>query len=137
MARPELSENYADREKQSRERPDGPARPTMVEARETIPVAKTTELPGQRESICAEADRLVSEDRQKDYGHPLDDFGKTAKIWSAILGCPVTEEQVALCMIGVKQSRLCNTPDHRDSLVDIAGYAKTHALVTEERKRRG
>jgi len=89
------------------------------------------------ESVCQEADRLVSTDRQDVYGHPLDDFGKTARIWSAILGCDVTEEQVALCMIGVKVSRLCNTPDHRDSLVDIAGYAKTHDLVTEERRRRG
>jgi hypothetical protein len=27
------------------------------------------------ESVCVEAHRLVSVDRQGDYGHPLDDFG--------------------------------------------------------------
>lgn len=88
------------------------------------------------ESICQEADRIVSADRQEVYGHPLDDFSKTAGIWSAILGVEVSAEQVALCMIGVKISRLLNTPDHRDSMVDIAGYAKTHYLVREERQRR-
>jgi hypothetical protein len=31
-------------------------------------------------------------------------------------------EDVALMMVLMKVARLCNTPDHRDSLVDICGY---------------
>lgn len=87
------------------------------------------------ESILEEAQRLVHGDRQSAYGHPLDDFTRTAAIWSAILEVPVTAEQVGLCMIGVKISRLCNSYK-RDSAVDIAGYAATIQMVVEERRRR-
>jgi hypothetical protein len=80
------------------------------------------------------ANKLVGGDRQNVYGHPLTDFSRTAKLWSAILGVEVTAEQVALCMMLVKISRLCQTPDHIDSIVDIAGYALTYEMVVEKRK---
>lgn len=79
--------------------------------------------------------KLVGGDRQKNYGHPLTDFTKTAKIWSAVLGMDVTPRQVALCMIGVKISRLVQTPGHKDSVVDIAGYLQTYWMVMEEEER--
>ena len=88
------------------------------------------------ESILEEAQRLVHGDRQSAYGHPLDDFTRTAAIWSAILEVPVTAEQVGLCMIGVKISRQCNAP-RRDNMTDAAGYAATVQMVVEERDRRG
>lgn len=87
------------------------------------------------ETILQEAQRLVHGDRQADYGHPIDDFSRTAKLWSAILGFPVTAEQVGLCMCAVKISRLCNGLK-RDSLVDLAGYAATVQMVIDERHRR-
>lgn len=87
------------------------------------------------ETILQEAQRLVHGDRQAAYGHPLDDFTKTAAIWSAILGCQVTAEQVGLCMIGVKISRQCNAA-RRDNMTDAAGYAATVQMVVEERARR-
>lgn len=87
------------------------------------------------ETILEEAQRLVHGDRQADYGHPLDDFSRTAKLWSAILGFPVTAEQVGLCMCAVKISRHCNRPK-RDNLTDLAGYAATVQMVHEERARR-
>lgn len=37
-------------------------------------------------------------------------------------------------MIQVKIARLLNTPDHLDSVVDIAGYANTYALILERLK---
>lgn len=86
------------------------------------------------ETICQEADRLVSSDRQSVYGHPFNDFTKTGRLWAVVLGLPeVTPEQVALCLAMVKVSRLLNSPDHRDSLVDLCGYAKTYHLVRERR----
>jgi len=88
------------------------------------------------ETVTQEANRLVHGDRGAIYSHPLDDFGRTAKMVSAILGVPVSEEQVALIMIAVKASRLTNSPDHRDSVVDIAGYAECYWMVREERERR-
>jgi hypothetical protein len=87
------------------------------------------------ESVLLEAQRLVHGDRGADYGHPLDDFSRTAKLWSAILGQDVTPEQVGLCMCAVKLSRQCNKPK-RDNLVDLAGYAETVNMVIEETTRR-
>ena len=87
------------------------------------------------ETILQEAQRLVHGDRQADYGHPLDDFTRTAAMWSAILGYRVTAEQVGLCMCAVKISRECNRPK-RDNLTDLAGYAATVQMVKEERDRR-
>lgn len=82
------------------------------------------------ETILEEANRLVNGPRQGDYGHPLEDFRRTAAIWSAILGVEVTPQQVGLCMIGVKLSRECNG-HKRDNLVDAAGYAQTVQMVEE------
>lgn len=87
------------------------------------------------EPITQEANRLVTTERGAAYGHPLDDFSKIAQIWSALLGCTVTPEQVGLCMIGVKLSREVNA-HKRDTLVDIAGYAQTVQMVHDERTRR-
>lgn len=90
----------------------------------------------KKESILMEAERIVNGPRQQDYGHPLDDFTKTAAMWSPIFGVAVTAEQVALAMVCVKLSRLLNTPSHHDSQVDIAGYIQTYNMVRTERDRR-
>jgi hypothetical protein len=88
------------------------------------------------ETVCQEADRLVSGDRGSAYGHPLDNFTHTGRLWAPILGLDeVTPEQVALCMIGVKLSRECHK-SKRDNATDIAGYAKCLDLVREEKARR-
>lgn len=86
-------------------------------------------------NILEEATRLVHGNRGADYGHPLDDFSRTAAMWSAILGTPVTAEQVGLCMCAVKISRQCNRPKD-DNLVDLAGYAETVNMVIRERAAR-
>jgi hypothetical protein len=43
--------------------------------------------------------------------------------WSLTLDHPVTPAQVMLCMIDLKLTRLAHDPTHRDSLVDVIGYA--------------
>jgi hypothetical protein len=88
------------------------------------------------ETVLQEADRLVSGDRGSYYGHPLDDFTRTGRMWAAILDLPeVTPEQVGLCMAALKISREVHR-HKRDNIVDLAGYAKTVQLVVEERSRR-
>lgn len=87
------------------------------------------------ETVTQEADRLVSGDRGSSYGHPLDDFSKTAVLWSVILGVRVTAEQVAKCMAQVKVSRELNR-HKRDNLVDECGYVKCLDMVIDERIRR-
>lgn len=98
---------------------------------ETAPQSETP--PPTSTSICAEADRLVDTDRGAVYGHPSQDFGRTGKLWADFLGLPepLAPWQVGLMMVLLKVSRLAQTPDHRDSLVDIAGYAKTVDMCRE------
>jgi len=62
-------------------------------------------------------------ERGEKYGSMLDNHIRIARLWSVLLDTEVTPEQVALCMIAVKQARLMETPDHDDSWQDILGYA--------------
>ena len=86
------------------------------------------------ESILDEAKRITGGVRHDDYGHPRDDFDRTARMWTGILadrlrdGAEVTTMDVPLCMIAVKLARQAHT-HKRDNLVDIAGYARTAAMV--------
>lgn len=60
--------------------------------------------------------------RQDSYGDPLANHDRIARIWSTILGVQVYPYQVALCMAGVKISRLVSDPSKIDSWVDAAAY---------------
>ena len=92
-------------------------------------------------TVLEEALDIVFGAREKAYGHPRDDFARIANLWNAYcrnraedadVHNAVFEFQpydVAYMMILLKMSRLTATPDHRDSIVDIAGYAATAARV--------
>ena len=83
-----------------------------------------------RPSILQEAEEITRQ-RQSSYGHPMYDYTRTAKMWSAILGHEVTADQAIKCMIAMKLSRLSATPGHRDSVVDMVGYGKCLDQVLE------
>lgn len=87
------------------------------------------------EDIASYAAQLVSEERNNQYGHPLDNYNRAAQIWSVILGADVSAEQVALCMIGMKIAREVHKPK-ADTIVDIIGYALTLHMVEVERAKR-
>lgn len=80
-------------------------------------------------TVLDEATQLTDRTRKDVYAHPSINFERIARMWSVILGVEVTAEQHALCMIAVKLSRLVETPGHRDSLIDLAGYARTIELL--------
>jgi hypothetical protein len=84
----------------------------------------------KRDNILQEADRITSGDRRKEYGSAKQSFGTIARLWSTVLGFQVTPMQVALCMIQLKVARQMNG-HKRDSLVDIAGYARTAEMLEE------
>ena len=88
------------------------------------------------ETILAEADRIAGECRSRDYGHPLDNHERIAAIWNVQLGprlsAPITALDVAIMMVGLKLARLVNSPNHRDSLVDAAGYIKCADMIQTE-----
>ena len=82
-----------------------------------------------------EAAKAISGARADDYGSAETNFKRIADMWSAILGHPVSVEQFAQCMIALKLGRLSNSPDHRDSWVDIAGYVGCIGQIHDERNR--
>ena len=93
-----------------------------------------------RVKILDEASKITSEDRQAVYGHPADDFAKVATMAQPILDSDLDPRlKHALYMVQVKVARLLNTPDHIDSIVDLAGYANTYSMVLEriEQEKKG
>ena len=85
-----------------------------------------------REVTLDDASNLISVDRDAEYGPAQESFARIATIWTAIFGFHVTEKQVALAMSGVKMARLAYQHDHRDSWVDMAGYAALGSEVIEQ-----
>ena len=82
------------------------------------------------QGILEEALKLTTDDRQKVYSHPAEDFARVVEMAGPILRSSIDPRlKHALYMIQVKIARLLVTPNHRDSLVDIAGYANTYAMV--------
>jgi hypothetical protein len=93
--------------------------------------------PSPDESILDEAKRITEGVRRAEYGAPADDFGRAAYMWTGILarklreGESVTAMDIPLCMVAIKLARQSHH-HKRDNLVDIAGYARTAAMVAGE-----
>lgn len=74
-------------------------------------------------SILTDALAATSGPRQEAYGRPQDNWARTAEIASAMLGRQISPSECCKVALAMKFARLRQTPDHRDSIVDIAGYA--------------
>lgn len=78
--------------------------------------------------ILREAIEKIEGDRNRDYGAPHEDFERTAALLNS-LGYrgpgdrDITGSDWAVIAICAKLSRLVESPDHEDSVQDIAGYA--------------
>lgn len=83
-------------------------------------------------TLTEEAYAIVSGARQENYDHPLHNFKRIAQIWSVILDKEVTEEQVGLCMVGLKLAREV-FKHNRDNFVDLIGYALTTDAVVRSK----
>lgn len=82
------------------------------------------------ETILEEAARVVSDDRGHHYGPPHVNHARTAKLWSAYLGHEITAEQVCMLNILQKIGRSMHQIT-RDTLVDIAGYARNVEMIAD------
>ena len=74
-------------------------------------------------------------DRNLNYGQPESNFDNISGAWMLWIDLrhgievPLDSNDVAAMMIMMKLVRLANTPEHRDSKVDIAGYAACWADI--------
>lgn len=87
-----------------------------------------------RRSILAEAAAVVDGDRQRDYGSPAENHGRTAALWSAYLQTSISAADVCVLNILQKLSRerYCAK---RDNLVDVAGYAENLDRIRQAQAR--
>lgn len=78
-----------------------------------------------RSSILTEANGIVNGARANVYGGPEDSFRTIAGLWSVYLKTehPLDPADVAAMLALMKIARIQQSPNHRDSWVDIAGYA--------------
>lgn len=78
-------------------------------------------------SVLKEAQTIIYGDREKTYGHPAKNLEAIATMWNAYLKSvgdrALTAQDVCVMMVLLKSARLANDPSHRDSSVDICGYA--------------
>jgi hypothetical protein len=84
-----------------------------------------------RSDLLTLADELVNGDRNNQYGDPIQDFARTADMWTAYLsgvaeregGVIIQPSDVAAMMGLLKISRIAWSPNKQDSWADLAGYA--------------
>jgi hypothetical protein len=94
----------------------------MTSGNEETPT--TNEPTTLRVEALLEAARIISGERNKQYGGPEENFERIAKIWEIIFGIPVSNEDVAMAMVAVKVARYASKSGYQpDTWVDIAGYA--------------
>jgi hypothetical protein len=76
----------------------------------------------ERAAVLREAEALINGDRADQYGDAADTYGAVALIWQALTGRAYTAREVLLMLAGMKLARQ-RLYVHRDSAVDLAGYA--------------
>lgn len=89
-----------------------------------------------KKTMLEEAGNIVDGARRKNYGTPERNFIRIARFWQAYFDntgrkIEITAADVSPMMRLMKEARLCESPDHYDSHVDIIGYTLTGAEVNE------
>jgi len=93
--------------------------------------APTKYRPPSEENVAETAQSLVGGDRQDQYGHPIEDFTRTAGVINALYGTEFGPRDIPIIMMAVKLSRVIQSPSKRDSIVDLIGYGLTYEMVAE------
>lgn len=98
----------------------------------TAPVAPTdtpTDTPTTRAEILDAAKKIVTGDREKQYGKPEDNFAVIAEFWTTYIGHPISSEDVAIMMALLKIARIRSGNYKADSFVDGVGYLSLAAEI--------
>lgn len=95
-----------------------------------------SDAPCTRAGILAEAARIVTQDRNVMHGEPEQTFALIAAYWSAHLGIPVTETDVAALMTLFKLARLKANPSNPENWVDGCGYLACGGEIAAQQAKR-
>lgn len=100
-----------------------------------------TDTPTTRAEILDAAKKIVTGDREKQYGSPEDNFAVIARFWEVYLsercvggGAEVTlnPDDVAMLMALMKVARIMTGTFKGDSYIDACGYLACAAEIAEE-----
>ena len=97
-----------------------------------------------RNEILRAAEKIVSGERQEQYGSPEDNFATIAHYWECYLDAraknagtgasfTLSADDVAAMMILFKAGRLSTGAGSADTWIDIAGYAACGGQIQTER----
>jgi len=78
---------------------------------------------------------VVTADRRDIYGDPQDTYRRVAALRTVVDECPDPQVREIIGMVATKLVRLVQTPEHLDSWIDVAGYARTAAMLLDGRQR--
>lgn len=88
-----------------------------------------TDTPITRAEILDAAKKIVTWDREKQYGKPEDNFAVIAEFWTTYIGHPISSEDVAIMMALLKIARIRSGNYKADSFVDGVGYLSLAAEI--------
>ena len=91
-----------------------------------------TDTPTTRAEILDAAKKIVTGDREKQYGSPEDNFNVIAQFWSTYAGHSFTPVDVAVMMTLLKVARIKTGHYKIDSYIDACGYLACAAEIAEE-----
>jgi hypothetical protein len=86
-------------------------------------------------SVCEVGLELAREDRDDSYGHPYENFKRTAALWGAYLGICIDPRDVPILYSLGKFSREKNGHDF-DNPADVCGYMDGLQRTHDEMMRR-
>ena len=79
------------------------------------------------------AAKIVTGQRQYDYGDKYQNHENISKLWGAYLGYNISAHDVAICMLLLKVARLKHRPT-TDCYVDMAGYAAIAGEINDRKE---
>ena len=98
-----------------------------------------------KNNVCEQASKIISGERQGQYGYPEDSFAVIAKLWNVYLDArdtkdseghwihdPIVSTDVAVMMALMKIARISNGVFKEDSYVDAIGYLAIAAELDQE-----
>lgn len=112
--------------------------PTDTPTEPVVPTDTPTDTPTTRAEILDAAKKIVTGDREKQYGKPEDNFAVIARFWEVYLnhrcvdamsGFILNPDDVAMLMALMKVARIMTGTFKGDSYVDACGYLSCAAEI--------